>query len=544
MGSLSKYIILASIMALALTYIYAVNYVSYPIAKELPLLTLYSLARISIVFVISFVFGLITGILAATNKVFGRMIIPVFDILQSVPILGYFPILLIGLIVLFPGVVGRELAVMVLLFTAMEWSIFFGVVGAVKAIPQSVTEAARSFGLGGFSYLRHVILPAIMPSLISASTLAWNDGWTFDIAAEYVNFGNNAYTVSGLGSFIYTASNIDTNIGAAWVGLLVIGEVVILTNQLIWHKVADNIARHKGLITFHFERFGYPLRSIRAARRLFGLKFRVEILHRHRMKHSFSTRWIAISFFLALIIAISALYLGGSYPQLQVIASSIPIDSIAITPLYALFTLLRLFITYLVCIIVSVSIALLAVQRKGFIKYFYTIYDIGRAIPYLALFPPLFATLRGMLPGNMSLEVSSYFLLFMGMIWYILYNVVTAASYLPSELKDVASIFRIRGFEMIRSIIVPAIMPAMITGSILAWGGGWNVIIYSEYVKQDGNIFSLPGLGFLISEASDNGNIGLVIFYLFVMSGIVILIGRLVWRRLLHRVERYGVELS
>jgi NitT/TauT family transport system permease protein len=541
-----RYIALGAVVALGLTYSYAFLFQGYAETRMLPLYTLYTFARIALVFVFSLLFGLGVGVLAATNRLAGRVIVPIFDILQSVPILGYFPILLVALILAFPGMVGEELGVLVLLFTAMEWSIFFGVVGAVKAIPRSVEEAASSFGMRGMPYFRHVILPAVVPALISASTLAWNDGWTFDIASEYVTYGSQAYAVSGLGSFIYRASYVNVNVAAAWLGLIVIGEVVIITNQLIWHRLADNLAKRRTVFGFHPpERLVHPLRVVSVpARRILGLRFRVETLNRARFRYSFSTKVIAISFITILAIIGVLLSIPNLVPGLGFVSEALQGQNLAVVPVYTLFTLGRLALVYCFVLLVSIAAAVLAVRKKNFTKYFYPVYDTGRAIPYLALFPPLFATLVQVMPGEVGLELSSFFLLFMGMVWYIIFNVVTAATFLPVELREVSALFGFRGWTMVRNILIPAILPAIITGSILAWGGGWNVVIYSEYVTQNGQTYSLPGLGSLLDQAANAGNSVLVIFYLFIMSGIVILLGRLVWRRLLNRVEKRGMELS
>jgi NitT/TauT family transport system permease protein len=543
---LGKYIIAGSSLLIVIAILYSYFFIPYPDSKYLPLYALFSLGRISIVFLISLAFGIVVGVFSAVNKAAGKIITPIFDILQSVPILGYFPILLVAIIAAIPGYFGRELAVWVLLFTAMEWSIFFGVVGAIRAIPPSVKEAASTFNIRGYAYFRNVIVPAIVPALISASTLAWNDGWTFDIAAEFVSYNGQDYSVRGIGSFIANSSLVNQNLEAAWTGLLLVGGIVILTNQVIWHRLADTVSTRKPIFSVHIpERVVHPLRVVRMpARRIFGLRFRVEFLGLSRFKNSFPTRIVAISFLATLAALGIASNLSSIVPSFYVISQTMKEVDPFQTVLFTLFTLGRLFVVYIAALFVSLTAAALASSgSKTFRKFFYTIYDIGRAIPYLALFPPLFATLVQVIPGESGLEISSFFLIFMGMIWYIIYNVVVAASYLPQELNELSSIFGFKGLRRLRDIIIPSVLPAIVTGSILAWGGGWNVIIYSEYITQGNKVYSLPGLGFLLNQAANEGNSSLVIFYLFIMSGIVILIGRIVWRRLIERVERRGLEL-
>lgn len=538
--------LLASISLLVLLLAYSYFFVPSQDVRLLPIYALISLGRITVVFFIALLSGVGLGVLAALNRSLGGVIIPLFDILQSVPILGYFPILLVAIMAAFPGYWGRELAVWALLYTAMEWSIFFGVVGSIKAIPSSVREASAAFNIKGYAYFRNVLLPAMMPAIISASTLAWNDGWAFDIAAEFVSYNGQNYSVPGIGSFIAAKSLVETDLAAAWMGLLVIGGMVVLTNQVIWHRLADKIAQHKPLLSLHVpERLVHPLRAMRMpARRIFVLRFRVEMLGLLRFRHSFSTRLVATAFLLGLVAIGVASNLSTILPAFSLISQMVEGVSIPETLVSTLFTLGRLFAAYMAALLLSLLAAHIASQNRGFTRAFYSVYDVGRSIPYLALFPPLFATLAQALPGELGLEISSFILLFMAMIWYIIYNVVTAASYLPEELREVSLLFGFRGLRRLRDILIPSILPAIVTGSVLAWGGGWNVVIYSEYVTQAGRVYSLPGLGSLLGEAASQGRADLVAFHLFIMSGIVILIGRLVWRRLLERVERRGVELT
>lgn len=159
-----------------------VTFVPYPEMKNLPLYTFATISRILITLAISVVWGVSFGILAATNKVASLVLTPFIDLLQSIPILGYFPMVIGFLFAL--GPLGIELSVIILLFTSMAWAIFFGVLGAIRGIPTNVTESSKSFGLTGWRYTRHVILPAITPAVISGANLAWCDGWFFMIAAE------------------------------------------------------------------------------------------------------------------------------------------------------------------------------------------------------------------------------------------------------------------------------------------------------------------------------------------------------------------------
>ena len=545
--------IVAAVAVLVATFALGSDFVGQSAVMSVPAYALLSLGRVALVYFVALVVGLLFGILAATSKTAERILVPLFDIGQSVPILGYFPVVLTFLIILFPAGVGNELGALFLLFTAMEWDIFFGVVGAVKNIPSSVEEAARGYGFSGTNHLRYVVLPAVLPALLSASVLAWNDGWTFDAASEFVQFANSVgtlttYSVNGLGYYI-TSSLYAGNLAASWFGVLVMGEIIFITNQLIWHQLQNRVATHKPVLASVIrDDFQSPLRLRRRFRRVFSFRLR-QAGQTVRVRDQISTTVLAAVFLATLTVVAFLVYANLPIGAVESLVSSLTVQGgrVQDTLLYSFFTIGRLLVAYLTCVAISLLCAVLAVTKKRFYRYFYPLYDLGRSVPYLAVFLPLFATLHASLPAGLSQEIASFTLLLLAMVWYLLFNVVTAARSLPTELTEVSAVFGVRGWKRVTDIILPAVLPAFITGSLLAWGGGWNVVIYSEYVQPSGQgaPYVLPGLGYLLDNAAYVlGDIPLVIFFLFIMSGIVILLERLVWRRLLKRVERFGVEFN
>ena len=545
--------VLAAFSGLLATYLLGSYFIGTSAVTYVPWYALLSLGRVAGVYFIALAVGLAFGIVAATNKTAERVLVPLFDIGQSVPILGYFPVVLTFLILIFPHGVGNEIGADFLLFTAMEWDIFFGVVGAVKSIPSSVEEAARGYGFSGTNRLRYVVLPAVLPALLSASVLAWNDGWTFDVASEFVQFANSAgalttYSVTGLGSYIELATQ-QGHVAVSWFGVLVMGEIIFISNQLIWHALQTRVATHKPVLaSFIRPDLQSPLRLRKRFRRIVGLRMR-QVAQTVRVSEQISTRVLAV-FFAVVLLAVGFLV----YARLPIGALQGFVEALTRSggqlrnvPLYSLYTVGRLFAAYATCVAISLVCAVFAVTKKNFYRYFYPLYDLGRSVPYLAIFLPLFVTLHGSFSAGVSQEISSFILLMLAMVWYLLFNVVTAARALPTELTEVSAVFGVKGWKRVTDIILPAVLPAFITGSLLAWGGGWNVVIYSEYVQlaAPSAPYVLPGLGYLLDNAAYVlGDIPLVIFFLFIMSGIVILLERLVWRRLLRRVERFGVEFN
>src|SRR5512136_950573 len=215
------------------------TFLPYEEIKNLPLYTFSTITRIVITLLLSVVWGVSFGIFAATNKWASLILTPFIDLLQSIPILGYFPMVIGFLFAI--GPLGIELSVIVLLFTSMAWAIFFGVLGAIRGIPANVAESSKSFGLTGWRYIRHVLLPAITPSVVSGANLAWCDGWFFMIAAEYIQYQGNVVSppTGGLGYLLAEAAYKFKDMNLAIILLIFITFIVVYFNTLTWHKLME-----------------------------------------------------------------------------------------------------------------------------------------------------------------------------------------------------------------------------------------------------------------------------------------------------------------
>jgi NitT/TauT family transport system permease protein len=212
-------------------------------------------------------------------------------------------------------------------------------------------------------------------------------------------------------------------------------------------------------------------------------------------------------------------------------------------PFYTAATLTRLAIAYVISLGIALTMGILAAERKGFAIVFYPIYDVGQSVPILALFPILFISLSQAFGGRLGLEITSITMLVADMIWYLFLNIVAAVKTIPDEIREVSQLLGMKGLQRVRHIILPAILPAVVTGSILSWATGWNTVIFSEYMPYGSKVLWLPGLGsFLDKAALQEGNTILLGFLLLIMTTIVLAVDRLVWRRLLRKVERYAAE--
>ncbi len=539
-----------------------VTFVKNPDIGNLPLYTFSTVSRIVITLLISVAWGVSFGIFAATNKVASLILTPFIDLLQSIPILGYFPMVIGFLFAI--GPLGIELSVIVLLFTSMAWAIFFGVLGAVRGIPTNVAESARSFGLTGWRYIRHVVLPAITPAVISGANLAWCDGWFFMIAAEYIQYKGDVVMPpsGGLGYLLAKTAYEWKDMTLSVILLIFITFIVVYFNTLTWHRLMERASTGtfkpvfrmdlsgvgklgfaKATSWLHFGRLHWPKSFSIAAQRL--------------RKYSHIEKIVAAILAFSAIIFVLYTVLG-QFPTLAVISKGFmerdswsgrasAAEELVHLPLLILFTMGRLAIAYGISLIVAIGMGVLAAEHKKFATVFYPLYDIGQGVPILALFPVIFLGLSQLLGApTVALELTCILMLVLDMIWYMFLNIVSAVKNIPTEINEVGQLFGFKGLKRITHLVIPSILPSIVTGSILSWGTGWNTIIFAEYLPSPtgGQPTSVPGIGSLLDKAGyEYGNTVVLVFILVIIAVIVLSMEGLVWRRLLRKFEKYHVEV-
>ncbi len=531
-----------------------INFVEYPEVKNLPLYTFSTVSRIVITLLISVAWGISFGILAATNRVASLVLTPFIDLLQSIPILGYFPMVIGFLFAL--GPLGVELSVIILLFTSMAWAIFFGVLGAVRSIPTNVVESARSFGLTGWRYIRHVVLPAIAPAVVSGANLAWCDGWFFMIAAEYIQYKGTVVTPpsGGLGYLLARSAYFYKDMNLSIILLLFITFIVVYFNTLTWHRLMERASTGTFKPVFRMDLSGVGKLGISKATSWLRLRFHwpksFSIASQRLRKYTHIERIIATA--LAFSAIFFVLYLVfGQFPTLTTIRggfSEPPAEELSRLPMLIALTMGRLTIAYGLSLVVAIGMGVLAAEHKKFAAVFYPLYDIGQGVPILALFPVIFLGLNQLIgiPG-IALELTCIIMLVLDMIWYMFLNIVSAVKNIPTEINEVGQLFGFKGLKRITHLVIPSILPSIVTGSILSWGTGWNTIIFAEYMPSTEPTvppLSVPGIGSLLDKAGyEYGNTVILIFLLGIVAAIVLSMEGLVWRRLLRKFEKYHVEV-
>ncbi len=546
-----------------------------PDTPHLPYYIFRTLMRMFLAYCLVAVFGLAYGIIAGLYPGPRRVMLPLLDIMQSIPILGYLPAAILFFVSAFPGQTGQEMASIVLIFTGMAWAVAFSVYGATRQISKDLKEAGSMFGLRGWKYVRRIVLPAVFPAFITGSMLAMGGGWYFLTAAEYLSFGSKVIKLDGIGFYLANAVYERHNFPAAILGLVVFALVVYSINRIIWRPLIYYSRR------FSFQNVGLErdpkqekapllqalqetaaIRSSVEKKMAFATKPLGEELHRllpavetteSIAKSSFTKYRKAINLgiylvLFALVMWLSALFVSASLqkPISDLETSFAAHPEAAQLPLYALFSLARIFIAYAIALSWTLVAAIVIMRSKKLQDIFIPVFDVAQSIPAIALLPFIILIVLSFVGGGLGIELVTILLILTGTQWYLMFNIIGAIRSIPGDIVEASESFGIRGFKYVRTVLLPAIFPGIVLGSIQAFGGAWNALIVSEYFvyqKCAGGICKAHGLGsFLTTATSEWGDTGMVIIAVAIMSVTIIILNNLVWKKLFAKAERYRFE--
>ena len=547
---------------------------------------------------LSFVAAIIIGITAARKPLASKIIIPIIDILQSVPILGFFPAAIAFFITLFNGSsIGIEMAAIFLIFTSMAWNMIFSVYESVLSIPPELLETSYAYRANPLLQIRRLYLPASIPKLIYNSILSWASGWYFLTAAEIISLGSKTFTLRGLGSLLGNSVSSGQYIQAL-VALAILILIIMLTDFFFWRPLESYAnrfkydysssrttatttttttrhQRHLGLYIYNgniarlisrssavfssillsdfLARNPRPLIYIKSSRLIEALAKIVyfselqifAIIYQwfgnKRNQRIFGIIALSILTFAVILLAaqdseviyksFSALYAAYyslyNNPQSAKIISQIP--------LALLLSYLRLTAAYLLALAWTIPVAIKIANNPRFDRIL-PLFQTFAAIPATAFFPFVIVVVN-YVPGGF--EFLSILLILTGMQWYILFNLIGGVRSIPGDIEETARAFRVTKGQYVKRVLFPSIYPSFITGSITAWGGGWNSLIVAEYLVFGYKTYLVLGMGSLLDKAAYNiGNTILILLIVGIMSAIIVMINRLVWRRLYRKVIR------
>ena len=550
------------VLAVALAVVFPSTAVG---AGALALLALYSTVRMSLAFLLSLVFAIAVGTAAATNKRAGEVLIPVLDILQSVPILAFFPpALLFFYYSLGRSVVGEEFAVIFLIFTSMAWNMAFGVYEALTTLPADLKEAASVFGVRDWLRFRRLFFPSTIPKLVYNSMLSWTVGWFYLVASEAITSGGLPIERPGLGSFIYDAGQ-GGNIVAIVAGIGVLAVVVLLLDTFLWRPLSVWSERFRmeqtaggpvGRAPAVYEWWRWLPRFPRIRRWLaarlsplaHGWNRAASPLDRYYVSHPGvirTVRWVDVGMFLVILVAV---VVTGVLGIVSVLAAPLP-PLAGLIPAAILASLGRLALAYAASLAWTIPVAAWVAHNDRASRFITPALEVVASIPATALFPLIIAfSVLAVGAFGLEAELAAFLVALFAMQWYLLFNIISGMRSIPGDMREAAQVFGLRGWTYWKRVLFPAIIPSLLTGSITAWGAGWNALIVAEYISYAGQVYRVgAGIGYLIAYATYTpGNQGtLLLLSVLALVLVVLAMNKLLWRPIIHRAStRYRVEIQ
>ena len=493
---------------------------------------------------LSLVFTLTYATWAAKSERAGKLLVPMLDILQSVPILGFISVTVVFFMSLAPGrVLGAEFAAIFAIFTSQAWNMAFSFYQSLRTIPIELIEAAESFRLSPWMRFWQLEVPFAMPALIWNMMMSMSGGWFFVVASESISVGHTTVALPGIGSYIATAiaeKNL-TAIGWAIATMLI---VILLYDQLLFRPLvawADRfrVEQEPGVRVPD----SWALTMMRRSRLIqtASLAFHSIIMFTSRAvkrpdeplkveeakpRRSLDLLWVSL-----IVVAVVA---GLWHIVVVLIQNTSWREALQVCGLASL-TMLRVFILIALASLFWVPIGVWVGMRPRAAQIVQPIAQFMAAFPANLLFP---IAVYGIVRWKLNPDIYLSPLMILGTQWYILFNVIAGASTIPSEMRYAAANFGVTGWLWWRKVALPAILPFYVTGAITASGGSWNAAIVAELATWGDTKVQARGLGSYIAEATTAGDFHRIVLGIGTMSLFVVVINRLFWRPLYYYAER------
>jgi len=513
---------------------------------NLPYYALRTTMRMLLAIVCSTVFTFIYATVAAKSRRAEMVLIPMLDILQSVPILGFLTFTVVFFMNLFPGrVLGAEFACVFAIFTSQAWNMTFSMYQSLRNVPKDLDEATASFHLSGWQRFWRLDVPFAMPGLIWNAMMSMSGGWFFVVASEAITVGNTTVTLPGVGAYVATAIE-QKNLPAIGFALLTMLIVIIAYDQLLFRPIVAWADK------FRFEQTAsgeaptsWMLDLFRRTRALRALTLPLATANKAISTLRVTWPWAVKShharrqpsrvvdgIWIALIVVTAGYAAWLTY---QYLSASLGLSDVFDAIGNGLVTLLRVIVLIALATLIWVPVGVWIGFRPKFAE------RIQPLVQFLAAFPanlafPVFVVLivRFQLDPNIWLSP----LMILGTQWYILFNVIAGAAAFPTDLREAAGSFHLKGWRWWAKVVLPGIFPYYVTGAITASGGSWNAAIVAEVASWGNTHLVATGLGAYIAQATEAGDFAKVVLGIVVMCILVTLFNRLLWRPLYAFGER------
>jgi NitT/TauT family transport system permease protein len=525
--------------------------------RSLPLYAFYSVVRIFLAYLLSLIFAISYGYLAAYNARVEPFMIAVLDILQSIPVLSFLPPVMLAMVALFPTRhFGVELGAILLLFTGAVWNMAFSFYSSIKSIPRELREAAD---INRFSRLQRLVqleLPYAAIGLVWNSIMSVAGAWFTLMACEMFHFGSKDFRLPGLGSYLQTAADLDNGRAIVW-GLITMVAIIVAIDQLIWRPLITWSDKFKFEQVESSKRVSSPILHLLTNSKALAALARhtteplneaiyIKLASRRRdrlarlAQHPPSQEHFVGRAATWLLLTVAAV--GVLYAARHAIELIRPVTGAQYLELLkgAAATFLRVNLSLVLAAAWTIPVGVAIASRPKLARLAQPLAQIAASVPATALFPVL---LLGLIRLGGGMGLGSITLMLLGTQWYILFNVIAGAMAIPTDLKEVATLFRFSKVERWKTVILPGIFPFLITGMVTASGGAWNASIFAEYFTLKGKVLTTLGLGEQINAATANGEFPIILLGTILISLMVVTTNRLVWRRLYRLAEtRYRLD--
>jgi len=533
--------------------------------RHLPLYAARTTLRMFAALALSLIFTFTYATWAAKSARAGKLLVPILDILQSVPILGFISITVVFFMSLVPGrVLGAEFAAIFAIFTSQAWNMAFSFYQSLRTVPTELIEAADSFHLSPWMKFWQVEVPFSLPGLIWNTMMSMSGGWFFVVASEAISVGHTSIALPGVGSYIALAIE-QRNLGAIGWAIAAMAVVILLYDQLMFRPLVAWVDR----LRYEQEPSARPPRSwvltvmqrsriLSAATDAFyaavrwtswampiGSRVRrspesIPALHK---AHSTGSKggagwfrmlravdadrfWAAV---IAVIVAFGIWHISRTLIEQTTAAEALQVFE------YALLTAVRVFVLIAIASVIWVPVGVWVGLRPPVVAIVQPIAQFLAAFPANLLFP---LAIYLIVAWRLNPDVWLSPLMILGTQWYILFNVIAGASAMPGELRYAAQNFNLRGWLWWARVAIPVVFPYYVTGAITASGGSWNAAIVAEVATWGHTQLRAHGIGAYIADATAAGNFHRIVLGIVTMSLFVVAINRLFWRPLYYYAER------
>ena len=512
----------------------------------LPKYTFFSMVRGIIAYCLSLMFTLVYGYWTAKDKIAEKVLVPLLDILQSVPVLGFMP----GLVLTFVGLfhqsnIGLELAAIIMIFTGQVWNMTFSFYHSVCTVPADMRQVAITFQFNWWQTLKWVEIPYSAIGLIWNSMMSLAGGWFFLMISEAFVLGQNDFRLPGVGSYMSIAVN-HGNIPAMIYAITAMIIMIVFLDTFLWRPVVAwsqkfkieetkalhvtssfflNWLRRAGLLQFIKGIFGYS----------FNYRHKYSLPNRNIQVESFTGMHFPFRVFVWMMYAAVTCLFGFGCWKLSHVLQSLSLSNWCHILWCGCLTLFRVLSAVAIGTLWALPAGLIIGLSTKLSRIFQPVIQIVASFPAPMLFIPIIIFLKAV---GVSLNFGSVVLMLLGTQWYILFNVIAGAMSVPIDLRESSKLFGMSRWQRLKNLYIPSVFPFLVTGWVTAAGGAWNASIVAEYVVFRGQTLTAHGLGATISQTAEKADFALLTASVLTMSAIVVIFNRVVWRSLYNRAQK------